>query len=57
MRCCRPKATLDAADASVKQYEETDRIATNYLAQQSVLKSSTLDVKAKLAQARYPSSS
>jgi len=47
------ESTLDAADASVKQYEETDRIATNYLAQQSVLKSSTLDVKAKLAQARY----
>ena len=47
------ESTLAAADASVKQYEETDRIATNYLAQQSVLKSSTLDVKAKLAQARY----
>lgn len=47
------ESTLDAAEAAVKQYEETDRIATNYLAQQSVLRSSSLDVKAKLAHAQY----
>lgn len=47
------ESALDSADATVKQYQETDRIATNYLAQQSVLKSSSLDVKAKLAQAQY----
>lgn len=47
------ESTLDSAGATVKQYQETDRIATNYLAQQSVLKSSSLDVKAKLAQAQY----
>jgi len=47
------ESILDAAEATVKQYEETDRITTNYLAQQSVLKSSSLDVKTKLAQSQY----
>ena len=37
----------------VKQYEETDRVAQDYLAQESVLKSDSLEAKAKLAQARY----
>jgi outer membrane protein len=47
------ESAIDSAGATVKQYQETDRIATNYLEQQSVLKSSSLDVKAKLAQAQY----
>ena len=47
------ESALDVAQASVKQYEETDRVATNYLNQEAVLKSETLDVKAKLAQSRY----
>jgi outer membrane protein TolC len=47
------ESALDAARAIVKQYQETDRVVLNYIAQQSVLKSSSLDVKAKLAQAQY----
>ncbi len=47
------ESALNAEQASVKQYEETDRVATQYLAQESVLKSDSLQVKAKLAQARY----
>lgn len=47
------ESALAVARASVKQYEETDRVATNYLTQEAVLKSDTLDVKAKLAQSRY----
>lgn len=44
---------LDAAQASVKQYEEAERVTLQYLDQEAVLKSDTLDVKAKLAQAKY----
>jgi outer membrane protein TolC len=47
------ESALDAATAAVKQYQETDRVVLDYIAQQSVLKSSSLDVKAKLAQAKY----
>jgi outer membrane protein TolC len=47
------ESALDAEQALVKQYEETDRVALQYLAQESVLKSDSLEVKAKLAQARY----
>ena len=47
------ESALEAAQALVKQYEETDRVAQQYLAQESVLKSDSLEVKAKLAQARY----
>lgn len=47
------ESSLDAATATVKQYQETDRVVLDYLAQHSVLKSSSLDVKAKLAQAQY----
>ena len=47
------ESALDAASAAVKQYQETDRVTLDYLAQKSVLKSSSLDVKAKLAQAQY----
>ncbi len=47
------ESALDAEQALVKQYEETDRVATQYLAQESVLKSDSLQAKAQLAQARY----
>jgi outer membrane protein len=47
------ESALDAAQALVKQYEETDREATQYLSQEAVLKSDSLEAKAKLAQARY----
>jgi outer membrane protein TolC len=47
------ESSLDAAQALAKQYEETDRVALQYLAQESVLKSDSLQVKAKLAQSRY----
>lgn len=47
------ESALQAANTSVTQYEETDRIVLQYLAQEAVLKSESLDVKAKLAQAKY----
>jgi outer membrane protein TolC len=47
------ESSLEAEKALVKQYEETDREATQYLAQQSVLKSDSLQAKAQLAQSRY----
>jgi outer membrane protein len=40
------ESTLDATQALVKQYEETDRVATQYLAEESVLKSDSLEAKA-----------
>ena len=47
------ESALQAAQSSVKQYEEAERVAQQYLGQEAVLKSDTLDVKAKLAQAKY----
>jgi outer membrane protein len=47
------ESALKSADATVKQYVETDRVATQYIEQQAVLQSESLDVKAKLAQARF----
>jgi outer membrane protein TolC len=47
------ESSLEAEKALVKQYEETDREATQYLAQESVLKSDSLQAKAQLAQSRY----
>lgn len=47
------ESALDAAEASVKEYKETDRVVLDYIVQRSVLKSDSLDVKAKLAQAQY----
>lgn len=44
---------LDAAQASVKQYEEAERVTLQYLGQEAVLKSDSLNVKAQLAQAKY----
>ena len=47
------ESALKAAQSSVKQYEESERVTLQYLGQEAVLKSDTLDVKAKVAQARY----
>lgn len=47
------ESSLDVAQADVKQYEETKRVAAQYLAQEAVLKSDFLDSEAKLAQAQY----
>jgi len=47
------ESSLEAQQALVKQYEETDRVTQQYLTQESVLKSDSLQVKAKLAQAQY----
>jgi outer membrane protein len=44
---------IAATEASIKQYEELDRISTEYVAEQVVLKSESLEVKAKLADERY----
>lgn len=47
------ESALDAAKASVVEYEETDRVALQYVDQEAILKSDSLEVKAKLAQAKY----
>ena len=47
------ESALEAAKSAVTQYEETDRVALQYVAQEAILKSESLDVKAKLAQAKY----
>jgi outer membrane protein TolC len=47
------ESALEAEQALVTQYQETDRLLGEYLRQESVLKSSSLDAKAKLAQALY----
>ena len=44
---------IEAADASIKQYKELDRISTQYVAEQVVLKSESLEVKAKLADEEF----
>ena len=47
------ESALDAERALIKEYEETDRVTTDYLKKESVLKSDSLQVKAQLAQARH----
>ena len=47
------ESSLDAENASVKQYEELDRVVMQYLSQETALQSESLDVKAKLAQEQY----
>src|SRR5215469_4431757 len=44
---------IEATEASIKQYEELDRISVQYVAEKVVLKSESLEVKAKLAQEQY----
>jgi outer membrane protein TolC len=47
------QSSIDDTNAYIKQYEETDRVTDQYLAQEAVLKSDSLTVKAQLAQYRY----
>src|ERR1700760_1659602 len=47
------ESALEAQQALIKSYEETDRVTADYLSKESVLKSDSLQVKAKLAQAQY----
>jgi len=44
---------LEATNAAVEQYEETDRVSLQWVANEVVLKSESLNVKAKLAQSKY----
>ena len=44
---------IEATEASIKQYQELDRISEQYLAEKVVLKSETLEVKAKLADEEF----
>src|SRR6185437_7402547 len=46
------ESSLNAQEALVKEYQETDRVSDQYLAQKSILKSQSLDVKLQLAQAQ-----
>ena len=43
---------IAATQASIKQYEELDRITTEYVIEKVVLESDSLEVKTKLAQER-----
>lgn len=47
------ESALHVAQVTVKQYQETDRVVLDYVAQRSALQSSSLEVKAKLAQSQY----
>jgi outer membrane protein TolC len=44
---------VEAVQADLKQYEELDRITTEYVLEKTALKSDSLQVKAKLAQEQY----
>jgi outer membrane protein len=44
---------IEACEASIKQYQELDRITAEYVAEQVALKSENLEVKAKLADEEY----
>ena len=44
---------IEACEASIKQYQELDRITAEYVAEQVALKSENLEVKAKLADEQY----
>jgi outer membrane protein len=47
------ECSLEVEQASVKQYEELDRVVLQYISQHVALKSESLEVKAKLAQEQY----
>jgi outer membrane protein len=47
------ESELRAAEASVKQYEELDRVVLQRVSQEAALKSDSLDVKAKFANEKY----
>jgi len=44
---------IEATDASIQQYKELDRISVQYVAEKVVLKSESLEVKAKLADEEF----
>ena len=44
---------IEACQASIKQYQELDRITAQYVAEQVALKSENLEVKVKLADEQY----
>jgi outer membrane protein len=47
------ESELEAADASVKQYQELDRVVLQRVSQEAAVKSDSLDVKAKFAEEKY----
>jgi outer membrane protein TolC len=47
------ESALDAAKMTVTEYRETDRVVLDYISQESVLKSESLEVKTKLAQSQH----
>jgi outer membrane protein TolC len=47
------EGALYVAEVTVAGYKETDRVTLEYLSEESVLRSSSLEIKAKLAQAQY----
>ena len=47
------QSALEAAIETIKMYKELDRVTGDYLAQQVVLRTESLDVKSRLAQSQY----
>ena len=47
------ESEFEAAEASVKQYKELDRVVLQRVSQEAALRSDSLDVKAKLANEQY----
>jgi outer membrane protein TolC len=47
------ESALELEKALVKEYEETDRVASDYLSKESILKSDSLEAKAQLALAKH----
>ena len=47
------ESAVEAAEASVKQYQELDRVVLQRVSQEAAFKSDSLEVKAKLAHERY----
>jgi outer membrane protein len=47
------ESALEASEANVKQYQELDRVVLQRVSQEALLKSDSMDVKAKLAHEQY----
>ncbi len=47
------QSAVNATNATIRQYEELDRVVAQYVALQSALNSDSLEVKVKLAQEKY----
>src|SRR5215813_2575159 len=47
------ESSLNAAEATIKQYQELDRVVLQRVSQEAALKSDSLDVRAKLANEQY----